>query len=87
VALSDLPDDEEENANSGTVCGSIFNDLTTWIMLTVYMYIVTQVSPILIDLVQVCANKEGQLNVPLWKLVIASGNLENGVCKSMLCSP
>ena len=87
VALSDLPDDEEENANSGTVCGSISNDLTTWIMLTVYMYIVTQVSPILIDLVQVCANEEGQLNVPLWKLVIASGNLENGVCKSTLCSP
>ena len=26
---------------------------------------VTQVSPILIDLVQVCANEEGQLNVPL----------------------
>ena len=48
---------------------------------------VTQVSPILIDLVQVCANEEGQLNVPLWKLVIASGNLENGVCKSTLCSP
>ena len=42
VALSDLPDDEEENANSGTVCGSISNDLTTWIILTVYMYIVTQ---------------------------------------------
>ena len=29
VALSDLPDDEEENANSGTACGSISNDLTT----------------------------------------------------------